>query len=357
MSDYGFPLIEFSLDLGPLERGHQHGETFKVAIKEIYEIRKELLLRRNPSLKDSLRPLAKEQFELSKAAFEGPSLEIQGISESSGLPIEDIVLINNYTDFRDILLGDEGCSTAYLKNDNNSVAGQTWDMHASAKNYMCLLKTPNELSLSIIGCVGMAGINKHGLFIGVNNLNTKAKKSGIIWPVLVRAVLEQNSFDHMEKTLTSHTVTSGHNYLLANKEQAQMIELLPEAKVVTSEVSKTGYCLHTNHCLSPQTQHFESQEHISKTTQIRLELLEKKIGKVTNSSDLSSLLQNHDNEPLSLCSHYAAYGAKDPSQTCGGLVSDFITGNNYFWRGCKKYDDNFKDYAFTLKEGTFLREK
>ncbi|MFZ9000663.1 MAG: C45 family autoproteolytic acyltransferase/hydrolase [Bacteriovoracaceae bacterium] len=357
MSDYGFPIIDFPSNMGPLQRGHKHGEEFKTAIQEIYEIRKELLLKRNPSLKDLLKPLAKEQYELSLSAFEGASLELKGISESSGLALEDIVLINNYTDFRDILLGDEGCSTAYIKNENHSIAGQTWDMHSSAKNYMCLLQTEHELSLSIIGCIGMAGINRHGLFIGVNNLNTMAKKSGIIWPVLVRAVLEQSSFTEFEKTLTAHPVTSGHNYLLADVNQAKMIELLPHTQITTSEVFDEGHCLHTNHCLSPETKSFETQEHISKTTHVRLDLLEKHIKNISNSSDLTQLLQGHENEPLSLCSHYASSGAKDPSQTCGGLVSDLSGGHNYFWRGCKKYDDNFKEYAFTLKEGKFLREK
>ena len=86
-----------------------------------------------------------------------------------------------------------------------------------------------------------------------------------------------------------------------------------------------------------------------------MKLLEKKIDQIQNQEDLVDLLQDHENEPLSLCSHHKTPGAKDPSATCGGLVSDFISGKTSIWRGCKKYDDNFMQYAFTLEEGNFIR--
>lgn len=347
MTDFRFPIINYKGN--SFENGLSHGEQFKDGIKELYEIRRDLLIKRNPSLKNSLNTLAKEQYEITRVSLPDISEEIRGIAQGSSMSVEGITLLNNYTDFRDIELADEGCSTFYTK----GLAGQTWDMHGSAKDYLCLIQTEGALILSILGCVGMAGLNSRGVFVGVNNLNTKNAASGLIWPALVRHLLEQVSFNDAKEELEKAKVTSGHNYLLADKAQGEMLEVLPNLICSTGYLNGKGQIYHTNHCLDEKTKALEDSKFVSKTTHARLEILEKKANSIHQFSDLVSLLCDHEGEPNSICSHLKIPGSSDPSQTCGGFATDFT--NISLWRGCKKYDDNFVQYDFTFSESTFLR--
>ena len=107
-----FPLITYAKGKSPLQWGQEHGETYKVAIKELFEIRKTLMLAKNPALGRKLDELAMEQFEHSKKFAPDIATELEGIAQGSGLSLTDIVILNNYTDFRDIILPEEGCSNS-----------------------------------------------------------------------------------------------------------------------------------------------------------------------------------------------------------------------------------------------------
>ena len=71
-------------------------------------------------------------------------------------------------------------------NNDNSISGQTWDMHGSAKNYISLIEIPEtnnspaQIYLSLVGCIGMMGVSSHNLLVGVNNLNTKNATASLI---------------------------------------------------------------------------------------------------------------------------------------------------------------------------------
>ena len=112
-----------------LDWGFSHGEEFREEIKELVEIRTNLMLSKNPRLESSLEELALEQFNISKKFSPHLADEIEGISKGSNLSLKDIVILNNYTDFRDIELPEEGCSTIHLQRNEQSISGQTWDMH------------------------------------------------------------------------------------------------------------------------------------------------------------------------------------------------------------------------------------
>lgn len=359
LSECNFPHIKYNKDETFKQWGIKHGQEFKVAIKELFLIRKELMLSKNPALKEHLGELALKQFEITKDFCPNIAEEIEGIAEGSGLTLEDIVILNNYTDFRDIELPSEGCSTIHLQRETNSLAGQTWDMHGSAKNYLCMIevpktnKTQNTLILSLVGCVGLMGINGTGNLIGVNNINTKNAKIGLIWPALVRRVLEEESLKDMRELLKRSPVTSGHNYLISSIEGGEHWEITPEISqnVGALKTGDNAVVFHTNHCLGDDVKKLEDTSSMSSTTHARFELLTKKESDLTNLDSLYKLLTDHEGFPKSICSHYES-GAQDPSFTCGGGIMDFNTGEGKFWRGCPEHDDNYIEYNFTLCDKT-----
>lgn len=359
-----FPYIKYQPGQSSKQWGQFHGEEFKTAIRELAEIRKHLMLAKNPALNRKLDELAMEQLELSRKFAPHLVSEIEGIAEGCGLSLTDMVILNNYTDFRDISLPDEGCSTVHIQTPTEILSGQTWDMHRSAKNYMCLIHVPEannhsaQLVLSLVGCVGLMGVNTHNGLIGVNNINTANAKTGLIWPLLVRKTLEADSLGKMRDTLLNAPVTSGHNYLISSPLGGEHLEITPTVAEKVSALShgQVGGIFHTNHCLGYEVEKLEDKSSMSSTTYKRYELLSKKTYKVTDLTDFKHLLTDHDEFPMSICSHFEN-GAQDPSFTCGGGVSDLKTGTHFFWRGCPAHDDDYKEYEFQLEGLDFKKIK
>lgn len=359
-----FPLIEYQIGKSNFEWGLFHGEAYRTPIKELAEIRKELMLAKNKSIIKHLDRLALEQFEFTKKFAPRIASEMEGIKVGSNLTLTEIVILNNYTDFRDITLPDEGCSTVHIQTKNHEIlTGQTWDMHRSAKNYMSLIHIPKnenhseQLILTLVGCVGLMGINTERALIGVNNINTTNAKTGLIWPALVRQVIEKNSLSLMRQELLNAPVTSGHNYLISTLEGGEHLEITPTISEKVSSLTKgqVGSIFHTNHCVASEIQKIEDKSSMSSTTFNRWNLLSTKTCDVNSFKDFKNLLINHDEFPKSICSHFEN-GAQDPSFTCGGGIANLNSGEILFWRGCPTHDNDYKEYAFQIENGQFIKK-
>ena len=66
MQDQNFPVIQIENPTDYLNNGRAHGELFREGIIELIDIRKSLMLNKNPNLKNSLKELANEQFLASQ---------------------------------------------------------------------------------------------------------------------------------------------------------------------------------------------------------------------------------------------------------------------------------------------------
>lgn len=362
MIDCGFPIITYEKGKTPRQKGLMHGESHREAITELALIRRDLMLAKNPRLQKQLSPLGMEQWYVTKRFAPHLCDEIEAIAEASNLSILDLVILNNYTDFRDIELPEEGCSTIHTQVNGVSLSGQTWDMHRSAKNYMCVIHdkgcevTGDRLFLTLVGCSALMGLNTLGCFAGVNNINTQNAKAGLIWPVLIRRLLEKKSLESMRNLLIESPVTSGHNYLISDKSAGEHWEVTPHISEQVSKLApgQQGSIFHTNHCLGPKTKELEDQKSISSTTHIRFDLLGKKKHQVVDFNSMVDLLQDHEGEPKSLCSHFES-GAQDPSFTCGGGVYDLTHGEVKLWRGCPTYDKNYKAFKYKRDGLQFIK--
>ncbi len=354
MIDCGFPVIEYAAAQSPLERGRLHGEQFREAIAELVEIRRGLMREKNPTLDSRwISELAEQQWAATKIYDQDLSDELQGICDGSGLSRESITVLNNYTDFRDIKLAEQqGCSVVYI-NYGSPLAGQTWDMHGSAKNYVAVITVSGQdgvlesVIFSLVGCVGMMGFTRHGTTVQVNNINTDGAVASVMWPAIVRKTLRFPRHDDMADHLATAAASSGHNYLVASRERAEMWEIMPglAERVDFMMGNEHGYLFHTNHCLGRQSVLRETKIAQNSTTHIRFELLTKKLDAVRDYDALYGLLNDHENYPKSICSNFQA-GTQDPSITCGGAIGDLQTGRVQMWRGDELYDDNFVIHDF-----------
>jgi isopenicillin-N N-acyltransferase like protein len=356
MLDAGFPLIEYSAEQSPRQWGRGHGEAWREAIRELVSIRTHLMREKNPALTTAvIEPLAAIQW--SKTADYAPELadELLGIAEGSGLSITELVILNNYTDFRDIEVTEQGCSTIYVHRGGNRIAGQTWDMHGSAKRFMCCLKIPASavrpasIVLSLVGCIGMMGFSARGSIVGVNNINTDGARPGILWPVIIRRLIDAQGLEQQRSIIQAAPLTSGRCFLLADRSGVEFWEAMPglSERVSSMDGDQLGGLFHTNHCLGTQAVQREVRESLSSTTHDRYRLLEKKLDMVSDLQSAWELLNDHEGYPRSICSNYQTTSI-DPSVTCGGAVGDLQTGKIRCWRGDKLYDAHFVEYQFLL---------
>ncbi len=384
MHDVDFPIISFQVNDSPRQRGLQHGETFKDAIAELIDIRTRLMLEKNPSLNQiAIEKYAAQQWEVTCQFDSLLGEELQGIAEGAGVSLTDLVILNNYTDFRDIEVESQGCSVVYVNRDGNRIAGQTWDMHRSAKRFVCCLHLPagasdssqeNDRSnaidremiiFSVVGCVGMMGFvsdrsasgssNAHAAvpqtlrMVGVNNLNTLRAKPGILWPVMIRKLLAEPDRHRQRELLKSSPLTSGRSFLLAGGQGAEFWEVTPEVQECVSHLSvdQQGHLFHTNHCLGQLTKKVENAGSLSSTTHRRYELIQRKINSVTDLETAWKLLNDHEGYPQSICSNFQT-SSQDPSVTCGGAVADLDSGLIRLWRGDPLYDTNSIQHTLGL---------
>lgn len=344
LKDLNLPILKYETS-DSYENGLNHGKLYKEAIKELVQIRTKLLLKRSPHLEPMLDEYAREQFNYTKEFSRDLARELEGIAKGSQCSLTDIIILNNYTDFRDIQLPDEGCTAISYISEKESLAGQTWDMHQSAKNYLMLIEINDgvrkEIIYTVCGCLGLMAMNNYGQFVGVNNINVVDGENGIIWPALIRKLATLKTQDKIVDTLLSAKVTSGHNYLISDGMNAHNYEITPTVKqLVPPQSSELIY--HTNHCLHDDIIKVEDKNNISKTTHKRYELAKKYAETITNEKEMFNFLTSHDGHPISICSHFSPEGANDPSQTCGGALYNYKKEVLKVWRGCQEYDDNYR---------------
>ncbi len=192
-----------------------------------------------------------------------PSLyeEMTSLAEAAGITPAEAVVVGGFTDLVDVVRAhdpsapiEDDCTA--LIDPENGVLAQTWDMHASAGDYVVMLKLdpmsgPAAVVQTTAGCLGQIGMNEAGIGVGINNL-TSIGKPGVTWPFVVRKALEQTTLDDAIDAVLAADLAGGHNYLLIGPDgEGVNIEAMP-GTVKVDRVTDRPF-VHTNHCLDPGT--------------------------------------------------------------------------------------------------------
>lgn len=246
----------------PRKRGQIHGEALRDSIRLMAQWRMAFMLQDTyfASEKDVLE-LADTHLPLLKAFDADLYEELIGIADGSGLSPAAIVVLNHYTDMRDlqgkINLSDDpadgGCSVMYHRSQTGSFLGQTWDVHASATPHVVVLHLQDTESFvfSVAGCLGMTGINTYGVGVTINNLSSIDARVGVVWPAIVRQMLKQTSAKAAQGVVLSAQLGSGHHYVVADAHEIYAIETSGLHSKVTTQ-PHDEFHIHTNHCLDPE---------------------------------------------------------------------------------------------------------
>ncbi len=346
----------------PRERGLQHGNQFKTQIHELAEIRKALLISyMKPLSMDEMNEIVQKQIDSFKSHRDPIAQkyweEFAGIADGAQISHLDLMILNNYTDLRDFGYSksqhDEGCSVFGYESAHAHYCGQTWDMHASARPYMLHLKTAeNAHILTVTGCLGLAGVNRQGVAVMVNNLHCKETQYQLPWPGLIRGIMDQSSARTALTYLSQNLPSSGHNYLICDTQDFIDVETTGERYAIAHQSSKSGgaiprYTWHTNHYIT-ELKAIEIAERKSPTTQKRFEEVEKKLKSFARNPNLKTqdMVEELFGEPI-ICmpkpthSGDGVEAGPHAGMTCGGLWVDFVSRRARFFAGT--YDE--KDHS------------
>jgi isopenicillin-N N-acyltransferase-like protein len=254
------------------ERGLAHGEECADQIREYASQRVELVSggtwNGRPLEREQALALAESCIPAHDAYSSELTDELRGIAEASGCTVGELVIAGGFTDFVDTVYGELGrrsipeddCTAALIPEERADGAGllvQTWDMHASALDYVVLLDIrpddgPRALMLSTTGCLGQIGMNEAGICVGINNLMGADGRIGVTWPHVVRQALLATEIDEALACILGAELAGAHNYLLLDGDGCGYNV---EAFSTTHRVTELGRdaLVHTNHALADET--------------------------------------------------------------------------------------------------------
>jgi isopenicillin-N N-acyltransferase-like protein len=345
------PLRVLAFHGAPYALGYQHGAAFAADIAALTEER--LRLSTDPFWTGGRAASLAEVMALGAASLRAhkdycPTLmeEMRGMADATGIGLNELVIMNGFTDFVDIvansahatptgapvdrLVDDEGGCTAFvvdgsMTRDGHALIGQTWDMHSSATPYVIMLDlhpddAPALLTFTITGCVGMIGMNEAGIAVGINNLLGADGRPGVHWPYVVRRMLAQTSVDAALDVLMQAPLSGAHNYVLmgpggegdwdgaTGAQRGYNIEATATRRTVTPVEADNGYVAHTNHCLAADLQPMERpRKALSlESTCSRLDQAQAFLAEQRGRVDVASLMtmtRRHEEGAMSICAH------------------------------------------------------
>ncbi len=353
--------LELPAHAGPRDRGVAHGRALAAPIHEIAAIRESLACEQGRfESVEEVREVAALHLAVLERYDAALYEELDGIARGAEIDPARVVVINHYTDLKDLdpraVLRDvassaarlrdhdEDCSAIVAGTTEGGLLGQTWDMHGSAEPYVIALHVPRTSErpaawmLSIAGCLGMAGMNEHGVGVAINNLRSDDARLGLVWPALVRRALCATSASEARDEVLRAPLGSGHHYLVADASRAYGIETSGTRRDVWAEADLTrpgaGFH-HENHCLGARVAEVSSVSPVS-TTLERHALIEASLAAraIDGAGDLWSRLASHEGYPRSVCTHLASDAAPHAMKTCGGIVMELAARRVWLAAGC-----------------------
>jgi isopenicillin-N N-acyltransferase-like protein len=260
--------------------------------------------------------------------------EFEGIANGAQISMEELLMANALTDFRDVLwqrlpapAGMPGCTAFGVRRgrttDGVTYLGQNWDMHATAEPLLYVFRRqpedgPTALTVSTAGCLSLIGINEVGIAACNNNLQPKDARPGVMYLALIHEALRQTHFGAACRAVTDAYRSSGHNYLLADSDGA-IADIETTAEHADEFQPTHPYYVHTNHYLSPRLKPLELDQDLRSSHHRlnRLVTLLEQQPAITGPEHLQRLLSDQDGGP-ELCICREGTGRED--RTCAFAV-------------------------------------
>jgi isopenicillin-N N-acyltransferase like protein len=261
--------------------------------------------------------------------------EIQGIASSSGVPFEDILVLNCRSEIGLTGGSVDGCSAISYKNPitGKQLLCQNWDWHNNQLENVIILDITHlngtrVVTITEAGIIGKVGFNGDCVGVTLNAIRTEGIPLNYsMLPIhfaLRYVVLESPSAGEAINRLMRIGVASTAHFLIADSISAYGVEVSPLGNGVILP-DEQGFIVHTNHWIS-------SVEKVKSVvwlpdTYSRLKRLETLKSKVHDEEDVWEILADEEESPGSICRGVTVgKGTEDDLETLFGVVMDLESG-------------------------------
>lgn len=352
------------------EMGYQHGILLRDEIHAIAKLRlgscaeaswtgKTIAFENVISLADACLPYHRDY---------APHLldEWKGLADTTGLGLAEILIVNGFTDFADVIANSEypaitsatrqtvlECTTFMVSPQRSAkgypLIGQNWDLHRSLSPYVIMMRAypknaPAFMSLTLTGCIAMAGMNEHGISVCINNLADATGRPGVTWNMVVRKILEQDNIEDAVQCVLDAPLAGAHNYLIMDAHgQGVNIEAMSRHYWHSP---LDDYIVHSNHCLDDSTAQYEQalskqeQDDSHSRYQRAIQILSKT--DTVSVQTLMDLTRNREDGVYSIC---AITAPEWDVETCGSIIMSPATRELWALQGLP-LGQEFVRYSF-----------
>ena len=296
----------------PAEMGRQLGEA---AREELHEFDAALLERANlefPVKRETALSLAARCVPYVEAYDPTMLEELRGISESSGLSLDQLMLLQVRNQLKPEAA--EGCTafalTPEICHNGSATLGQNWDNDPGLDSFTVVLTRrpkvgPAHINITHVGRVAYIGLSEAGIGVCLNTLPAPSRELGVPHYFTVRGIYQARSLEEAVRAVARAERAIPANILLSTPQGPADLEVtLGDVHVLEDTV--VGVLTHANHCLHPELTPVEEKYDDlmqSCSRQRRIDALLHEAEPPFTVEQLGGVLSDHDDYPTSICRH------------------------------------------------------
>jgi isopenicillin-N N-acyltransferase-like protein len=305
------PIIE--VKGSPRERGRQQGEGTREQILSAVARYREILPPAIHMTWDKGLREARKFLPYGEEACPDFVEELRGIAEGSGVPFEEVWMLNCYEGLAESQCQLWGCTCVAVRDDQTAdghvLLAHNEDWHSVDRDHVFLIRAEPDDGLAFLGItygplLVNVGLNAEGIGVAINSVYPTDGGVGVPCILGARAVLNARTIGEAICACVPRLRAGGYNYLLADP-NGELYDVETSATTHHIQYGEKGWLAHTNHYLSSKMQALE-EPGIYSGSHVRLDraqrLLQGQLGRVTVES-LRVLLRDHVNWPDSICMH------------------------------------------------------
>jgi len=232
-----FPIIE--LKGSPGEIGLEHGKQLADRIKTTIEVYKRVFSQSEEKIFKAAEHFKTKISEFSKDYSE----EIEAIAEGAHVDQRWIYALNARSEI--LSLAYPECTALYFR--KSRIIGQNWDWIQALEDLAVIMKiNDNLLMMTEPGIIGKIGFNSAGIGVCFNYLTANKRLDGVPIHILLRSLLESNSFEEVKQNIARAGSGRAGN-LLVGDSKGNYLDLEYYGDEVFDLGDDKDIMFHTNH--------------------------------------------------------------------------------------------------------------
>ncbi len=356
-----FPVI--SVKGKPFARGQQHGSQARKQIRQnidlYFDLWQQLWRAKRPEILEQCQGFITTIGEYDADILE----ELEGIAKGADVSLEEIIALNTRYELnraRSLTSQstNDGCTAMaalpQVTKDGHTILGQNWDFKPRFYETGIIMEVEQEAKPNLIvhteaGTICHKGMNSAGVGVCLNGLASNLDRLEPRTPILIimRGVLNANSFDQALKAVLDTRASVAGNLLIAHRDgEAVNLEIIPED--VDCLYPDSGIITHSNHFLGFTNRNdlkdvlkSASPDTLFRANRAR-QLLELDRGHIDVGS-FQRVFKDHFSHPNSICRHADARRA-EPQQaaTLASVIIDMTERAFYITKGPPCQNEYYK---------------